>query len=95
MNELSITASVLKSYAEETLTEKSSETTALIGATGAIGKNVSAALRQQGRRYRVRCCDCSASLKIIIEPAGSWRFDELPVNQSAPCGHVFQAYGAG
>jgi nucleoside-diphosphate-sugar epimerase len=29
------------------------ENTALVGATGAIGKSVAAALRQQGRRYRV------------------------------------------
>jgi nucleoside-diphosphate-sugar epimerase len=43
----------LKSYVEETLTQKSSETIALVGATGTIGKSVAAALRQQGRRYRV------------------------------------------
>jgi nucleoside-diphosphate-sugar epimerase len=35
------------------LTQKSSETIALVGATGAIGKSVAAALPHQGRRYRV------------------------------------------
>ena len=48
--------------------------------------------------YPIRPCGCRidlADLTIIIGPAGSWRFDGLPVNQSAPCGHVSQAYGAG
>lgn len=34
------------------MTQKSKEIVALVGATGAIGKSVAAALRQQGRRYR-------------------------------------------
>jgi len=35
------------------MTERLTETIALVGATGAIGKSVAAALREQGRRYRV------------------------------------------
>jgi nucleoside-diphosphate-sugar epimerase len=35
------------------MTQQQTGTVALVGATGAIGKSVAAALRQQGRRYRV------------------------------------------
>jgi len=35
------------------MAQKSAETIALVGATGAIGKSVAAALRAQGHRYRV------------------------------------------
>lgn len=35
------------------MAQESAETVALIGATGAIGRSVADALRQEGRRYRV------------------------------------------
>jgi nucleoside-diphosphate-sugar epimerase len=38
---------------KENMTRDSTEIVALVGATGAIGKTVAAALQQQGRRYRV------------------------------------------